>query len=161
TGRFDILFANAGFYEHGSFGEITEEHFDNTFATNVRGVLFTVQKALPLLRPGASGILTASIASITGFPSFPAYDATPAAARSLARSGIVDLNVRAIRVTVLRPGHIDPPGLSKLFAEQQKAHVAGTVPLGRLGPAEDMGNVAVFLPSDDSSYVNGIELFAD
>jgi NAD(P)-dependent dehydrogenase (short-subunit alcohol dehydrogenase family) len=161
VGRIDVLFANAGFYENGSFGEITEEHFDKTFDTNVRGVLFAVQKALPLLRPGASVILTGSIASIKGFPSLGVYDATKAAVRSFARSWIVDLKGRDIRVNVLSPGTIDTPGLSKLLDEQQKQHVVGTVPLGRLGTADDMGKVAVFLASDDSSYVNGIELFAD
>jgi NAD(P)-dependent dehydrogenase (short-subunit alcohol dehydrogenase family) len=157
AGRIDVLFANAGFYEHGSFGEITAEHFDKTFNTNVRGVLFTVQKALPLLRPGASVILTGSIASIKGIPSMGVYDAT----RSFARSWIVDLKGRDIRVNVLSPGHIVTPGLSKLLDEQQQNHVASTVPLGRLGTAYDMGKVAVFLASAGSSYVNGVELFAD
>jgi NAD(P)-dependent dehydrogenase (short-subunit alcohol dehydrogenase family) len=161
AGRIDVLFANAGFYEHGSFGEITAEHFDKTFNTNVRGVLFTVQKALPLLRPGASVILTGSIASIKGIPSMGVYDATKAAVRSFARSWIVDLKGRDIRVNVLSPGHIVTPGLSKLLDEQQQNHVASTVPLGRLGTAYDMGKVAVFLASAGSSYVNGIELFAD
>ncbi len=161
AGRIDVLFANAGFYERGSFGEVTEEHFDKTFDTNVRGVLFTVQKALPLLRPGASVILTGSIASIKGIPSMGVYDATKAAVRSFARSWIVDLKGRDIRVNVLSPGHIDTPGLSRLLDDQQKGQVAGTVPLGRIGTADDMGKVAVFLASDDSSYVSGIELFAD
>jgi NAD(P)-dependent dehydrogenase (short-subunit alcohol dehydrogenase family) len=161
TGRIDVLFANAGFYEHGSFGEVTEEHFDKTFNTNVRGVLFTIQKALPLLGRGASVILTGSIASIKGIPSMGVYDATKAAVRSFARSWIVDLKGRDIRVNVLSPGHIETPGLSKLLDQHQKDQVAGTVPLGRLGTADDMGKVALFLASDDSSYVNGIELFAD
>jgi NAD(P)-dependent dehydrogenase (short-subunit alcohol dehydrogenase family) len=161
AGRIDVLFANAGFYEHGSFGEITAEHFDKTFNTNVRGVLFTVQKALPLLRPGASVILTGSIASIKGIPSMGVYDATKAAVRSFARSWIVDLKGRDIRVNVLSPGHIVTPGLSKLLDEQQQNHVASTVKLGRLGTAYDMGKVAVLLASAGSSYVNGIELFAD
>jgi NAD(P)-dependent dehydrogenase (short-subunit alcohol dehydrogenase family) len=161
AGSIDVLFANAGFYEHSSFGEVTEEHFDRTFNTNVRGVLFTVQKALPLLRSGASVILTGSIASIKGFPSFGVYDATKAAVRSFARSWIVDLKGRDIRVNVLSPGHIVTPGLSKVIDEQQYGQIAGTVPLGRLGTPDDMGKVALFLASDDSSYVNGIELFAD
>jgi NAD(P)-dependent dehydrogenase (short-subunit alcohol dehydrogenase family) len=161
AGRIDVLFANAGFYEFGTFGEITEAHFDNTFNTNVRGVLFTVQKALPLLSDGASVILNGSIASIKGFGSFGVYNATKAAVRSFARSWIVDLKGRNIRVNVLSPGHIDTPGLSGLYDEAQKAGAAGNVPLGRLGTPDDMGKVAVFLASDDSSYVNGVELFAD
>jgi NAD(P)-dependent dehydrogenase (short-subunit alcohol dehydrogenase family) len=161
AGRIDVLFANAGFYELGSFGEITAEHFDKTFNTNVRGVLFAVQKALPLLSDEASVILTGSIASIKGFESFGVYNATKAAVRSFARSWIVDLKGRDIRINVLSPGHIDTPGLSKLYNDEQRAGAAGTVPLGRLGTSDDMGKVAVFLASDDSSYVNGIELFAD
>jgi NAD(P)-dependent dehydrogenase (short-subunit alcohol dehydrogenase family) len=161
AGRLDVLLANAGFYELGTFGEITEEHFDNTFDTNVRGVLFTVQKALPLLSRGASVILTGSIASIKGFESFSVYNASKAAVRSFARSWIVDLKGRGIRINVLSPGHIDTPGLGTLFTEEQATHAAGTVPLGRLGTSDEMGRVAVFLASDDSSYVNGTELFAD
>jgi NAD(P)-dependent dehydrogenase (short-subunit alcohol dehydrogenase family) len=161
AGRIDVLFANAGFYEFGTFGEITEEHFDKTFNTNVRGVLFAVQKALPLLSAGASVILTGSIASIRGFASFGVYNATKAAVRSFARSWIVDLKGRDIRINVLSPGHIDTPGLSGLYSDDQKAGAAATVPLGRLGTSEDMAKVAVFLASEDSGYVNGIELFAD
>ncbi len=159
--RIDVLFVNAGFYELGTFGEITEEHFDKTFNTNVRGLLFTVQKALPLLSRGASVILTGSIASIKGFESFSVYNASKAAVRSFARSWIVDLKGRDIRINVLSPGHIDTPGLSRLYDDKQRAGAASTVPLGRLGTAEDMGKVAAFLASDDSGYVNGIELFAD
>src|SRR5713226_4897715 len=161
AGRIDVLFVNAGFYEFGTFGEITEEHFDKTFNTNVRGLLFAVQKALPLLSRGASVILTGSIASIKGFPSLSVYDASKAAVRSFARSWIVDLKGRDIRVNVLSPGHIDTPGLSALMTDEQKASALANVPLGRLGTPDDMGRVAVFLASDDSSYVNGIELFAD
>jgi len=161
AGRIDVLFANAGFYELGTFGEITEEHFDKTFDTNVRGVLFTVQKALQLLSRGASVILTGSIASLKGFESFGVYNASKAAVRSFARSWIVDLKGRDIRVNVLSPGHIATPGLGRLFSEEDATHAATTVPLGRLGTSDEMGKVAVFLASDDSSYVNGIELFAD
>jgi NAD(P)-dependent dehydrogenase (short-subunit alcohol dehydrogenase family) len=161
AGHIDVLFVNAGFYEFGTFGEITEEHFDKTFNTNVRGVLFTVQKALPLLAEGASVILTGSVASIKGFESFGVYNATKAAIRSFARTWIVDLKGRNIRINVLSPGHIDTPGLSGLYDEAQKAGAVSNVPLGRLGTADDMGKVAVFLASDDSSYVNGVELFAD
>lgn len=161
AGRIDVLFVNAGFYEVGRFGEVTEEHFDNTFNTNVRGLFFSVQKALPLLSQGSSVILVGSIASIKGFEAFSVYDATKAAVRSFARSWIVDLKGRGVRVNVLSPGHIDTPGLSVLMTDAQKAGVLANVPLGRLGTADDMGKVAVFLASDESAYVNGIELFAD
>ncbi len=161
AGRIDVLFVNAGFYEVGKLGEITEEHFDKTFNTNVRGLLFAVQKALPLLSRGSSVILVGSIASIKGFEAFSAYDATKAAVRSFARSWIIDLKGRGIRVNVLSPGHIDTPGLSVLMTDEQKASVLANVPLGRLGTPDDMGRAAVFLASDDSSYVNGVELFAD
>jgi NAD(P)-dependent dehydrogenase (short-subunit alcohol dehydrogenase family) len=161
AGRIDVLFVNAGFYEFGKFGEISEEHFDKTFNTNVRGLLFTVQKALPLLSQGSSVILVGSIASIKGFGAFSVYNATKAAVRSFARTWIMDLKGRGIRVNVLSPGHIDTPGLSVLMTNEQKAGVLANVPLGRLGTPDDMGSTAVFLASDDSSYVNGIELFAD
>jgi NAD(P)-dependent dehydrogenase (short-subunit alcohol dehydrogenase family) len=161
AGRIDVLFVNAGFYEFGTFGEITEQHFDRTFDTNVRGVLFAVQKALPLLAAGSSVILTGSIASIKGFESMSVYSASKAAVRSFARSWIVDLKGRNIRINVLSPGHIDTPGLSDLMSDEQKAGVVGNIPLGRLGTPDDMGKVAVFVASDDSSYVNGVELFAD
>src|SRR5437879_11900274 len=161
AGRIDVLAVNAGVYEFGTFGEITSEHFDKTFNINVRGLLFAVQKALPLLTKGSSVILTGSIASIKGFPSFSVYNASKAAVRSFARSWIVDLKGRDIRINVLSPGHIDTPGLSRLYDDKQRAGAASTVPLGRLGTAEDMGKVAAFLASDDSGYVKGIELFAD
>jgi NAD(P)-dependent dehydrogenase (short-subunit alcohol dehydrogenase family) len=154
-------FVNAGFYELGKFGEITEEHFDKTFNTNVRGLLFTVQKALPLLSHGSSVILNGSIASIKGFEAFSVYNASKAAVRSFARSWINDLKGRGIRVNVLSPGHIETPGLSVLMNDEQKAGAVANVPLGRIGTPDDMGKVAVFLASDDSGYVNGVELFAD
>jgi NAD(P)-dependent dehydrogenase (short-subunit alcohol dehydrogenase family) len=161
AGRIDILFVSAGFYELGRLGEISEEHFDKTFNTNVRGLLFAVQKALPLLSRGSSVILVGSLASIKGFEAFSVYDASKAAVRSFARSWIIDLRDRGIRVNVLSPGHIDTPGLSALMTDEQKARVVTNVPLGRLGTPDDMAKAAVFLASDDSSYVNGIELFAD
>jgi NAD(P)-dependent dehydrogenase (short-subunit alcohol dehydrogenase family) len=161
AGRIDVLFANAGFYEFGKFGEITEEHFDNTFNTNVRGLLFLVQKALPLLRSGSSVILNGSIASLKGIPSFSVYDATKAAVRSFARGWIVDLKGRGIRINVLSPGHTDTPGLATLLSDEQKQGIVTTIPLERLGTADDLARAAVFLASDDSAYVNGVELFVD
>ena len=161
AGHIDILFASVGFYELGRLGEISEQHFDKTFNTNVKGLLFAVQKALPLLSRGSSVILVGSIASIKGFEAFSVYDASKAAVRSFARSWIIDLKDRGIRVNVLSPGHIDTPGLSALMTDEQKARVVANVPLGRLGTPDDMAKAAVFLASDDSSYVNGIELFAD
>jgi NAD(P)-dependent dehydrogenase (short-subunit alcohol dehydrogenase family) len=161
VGRIDVLVVNAGFYELGTFGEISEEHFDKTFNTNVRGVLFAAQKALPLLVKGSSVIFIGSIASIKGFPSFPCMTPPRPQCASFARSWILDLKGRDIRLNVLSPGHIDTPGLSELMSEEQKAEAVSHVPLGRLGTPDDMARVAVFLASDDSAYVNGIELFAD
>ena len=161
AGRIDVLAVNAGYYEFGSFGEITEAHFDKTFNTNVRGLLFAVQKALPLLAEGASVILTGSIASIKGFPSLSVYNASKAAVRSFARSWIADLKGRNIRINVLSPGTVETPGLSNLMTAEQKAEAVTVVPLGRLGTPDDLGKAAVFLSSDDSAYVTGIELFVD
>jgi NAD(P)-dependent dehydrogenase (short-subunit alcohol dehydrogenase family) len=161
AGRIDILFANVGIYEFGTFGEITEDHFDKAFNTNVRGLLFTVQKALPLLSKGSSVILTGSIASIKGSPAFSVYNATKAAIRSFARSWIVDLKGRDIRVNVLSPGHTQTPGLSVLLDETVRDGMNANVPLGRMGTPDDVAKAAVFLASDDSSYINGIELFVD
>jgi NAD(P)-dependent dehydrogenase (short-subunit alcohol dehydrogenase family) len=161
TGHIDVLAVNAGYYEFGRFGEITVEHFDKTFDTNVRGLLFTAQKALPLLADGASVILTGSIASIKGFPSFSVYNASKAAVRSFARSWIADLKGRGIRINVLSPGHVETPGLSGLMSAEQKAEAVALVPLGRIGTPGDLGKAAVFLASDDSAYVTGIELFID
>jgi NAD(P)-dependent dehydrogenase (short-subunit alcohol dehydrogenase family) len=157
----DVLAVNAGVYEFGTLGDITEEHFDKTFNTNVRGLLFTVQKALPLLAAGASVILTGSIASIKGFPSFSVYNASKAAVRSFARSWVADLKGRGIRINVLSPGHIETPGLSNLITDEQKAEAVALVPLGRIGTPDDLGKAAMFLASDDSTYVTGIELFVD
>ena len=161
AGRIDVLFVNAGFYEFGTFGEITEEHFDKTFNTNVRGLLFAVQKALPLLSKGASVILTGSIASSIGIPSFSVYNATKAAVRSFARSWILDLRGRGIRVNVLSPGHISTPGLDVLLDEKERAGLVAKIPLDRIGTPDDIARAAVFLASDDSAYVTGIELMVD
>jgi NAD(P)-dependent dehydrogenase (short-subunit alcohol dehydrogenase family) len=148
----------AGF---GTFGEITEEHFDKTFNTNVRGLLFAVQKALPLLGKGSSVILTGSMVSIKGFASCTVYNASKAAVRSFARTWIVDLKGRDIRINVLSPGYTETPGLSQFLTDEQKASVVATVPLGRIGMPDDLAKAAVFLASDDSAYITGIELFVD
>ena len=142
-------------------GEITEEHFDKTFNTNVRGLLFTVQKALPFLRKGASVILTGSIATMKGFPSLSVYGASKAAVRSFARTWIVELKGRDIRINVLSPGTTATPGLSHFMTDEQKAEAVASVPLGRIGTPDDLGKAAVFLASDDSAYITGIELFVD
>jgi len=164
-GRVDIVFANAGGGEFSPLGEISEEHFDKTFAANVKGVLFTVQKALPLMGEGGSIILTGSTTSITGTPAFSVYSATKAAIRNFVRSWILDLRGRKIRVNVLSPGTTKTPGLRGLAPAGQEQSLldgfARDIPLGRVGDAEEIANVAVFLASDDSSYVNGIELFVD
>jgi NAD(P)-dependent dehydrogenase (short-subunit alcohol dehydrogenase family) len=165
-GRLDIVFANAGRGEFLSMGKITEEHFDETFALNVKGTLFTVQKALPLLSIGASIILNASIAGSKGFAAFSVYAATKAAIRSFARSWSVDLRDRQIRVNAVSPGTIPTPGYDRLgvtdrqmtdFLDAQRA----AIPLGRVGTPEEVARTVLFLASSDSSYVNGIELFVD
>jgi NAD(P)-dependent dehydrogenase (short-subunit alcohol dehydrogenase family) len=161
AGRIDVLAVNAGVYEFGKLGEITEEQFDRTFNTDVRGLLFTVQKALPLLSKGSSVILTGSMVSIKGFAACSVYNASKAAVRSFARTWIVDLKGREIRVNVLSPGYTDTPGLSHFVTDDEKASMVASVPLGRLAVADDLGKAAVFLASDDSAYVTGIELFVD
>jgi NAD(P)-dependent dehydrogenase (short-subunit alcohol dehydrogenase family) len=166
TGHLDILFANAGGGTFAPLGSITEKHFDDTFNVNVKGVLFTVQKALPIFKDGGSIILNASTVSVKGFPAFSVYSATKAALRSFARTWTVDLKERKIRVNALSPGPIDTPGLrgSSQNEEQEKELIAtmsaGTV-LNRLGTPDEIAKAAVFLASDDSSYVTGIELFVD
>lgn len=161
AGHIDVLAANAGVYEFGKFGEITEEHFDKTFNTNVRGLLFSVQKALPLLSRGSSVILTGSMVSIKGFADCSVYNASKAAIRSFARTWVVDLKGRDIRINVLSPGYTDTPGLAPFMTDQVKAEAAASVPLGRLAMPDDLGKAAVFLASDDSAYITGIELFVD
>ena len=166
VGPIDILFANAGGGEFVALPEITEEHFDRTFATNVRGTLFTVQKALPLLRDGASVILTGSSVGSTGAPAFSVYSASKAAIRNFARSWSQELAPRRIRVNVLAPGPTLTPGWHGLTEteEQHRAFVAASeaaVPLGRIGDPDEIAAAALFLASDDSSFVTGSELFAD
>jgi NAD(P)-dependent dehydrogenase (short-subunit alcohol dehydrogenase family) len=165
-GKIDILFANAGAGEYGRLGEISEEHFDKTFNINVKGLLFTVQKALPLFQDGGSIILNASIASIKGMEAFGVYSASKAAVRSFARTWTVDLKSRKIRVNTLSPGPIDTPILKGLAPTEEdlgqlKANLAAAVPLGRMGSPDEIAKAALFLASDDSSYVTGIELFVD
>jgi len=165
-GRVDVLFANAGGGTFAPLGAITEEQFDKEFGINVKGLLFTVQKALPLFTDGGSIILNASIVSIKGMPAFSVYSATKAAVRSFARTWTVDLKERKIRVNALSPGPIDTPGVDGLVdspeeARQFKAAMASQVPLGRVGEPDEIAKAAVFLASDDSSYVTGVELFVD
>ena len=159
-GKIDILFASAGFGEFAQIGGITEEHFDKTFALNVRGTLFTVQKALPLFTDGGSIILNGSIAGVKGFPNFSVYSASKAAVRSFARTWLVDLKERKIRVNVLSPGTIDTPGLDPLGADA-KAAFASLIPRGEIGQPDEIATAALFLASDESSFVNGAELFVD
>jgi len=165
AGRLDIVFANAGGGDMMPLGAITEEHFDRIFGTNVRGVLFTVQKALPLLAEGGSIILSSSTVSVQGTASFSVYSASKAAVRNFARSWALDLKERGIRVNVVSPGPIRTPGLGGLVSDEQRQglfdHLASQVPLGRLGEANEIGKAVVFLASDAASYVNGIELFVD
>jgi NAD(P)-dependent dehydrogenase (short-subunit alcohol dehydrogenase family) len=166
-GRVDILFANAGLGEFMPLGQITEAHFDKTFGINVKGTLFTVQKALPLMSDGAAIVINGSMASIRGTSAFSVYAASKAALRSFARSWSVDLKDRRIRVNVVSPGVIITPGyknelgMSDEQIEQTKAQTAATAPLGRVGTPDEIAKVVVFLGSDDSSYITGIELFVD
>ena len=159
-GRLDIVFANAGGGELAPLGSITEEHFDKTFNVNVRGTLFTVQKALPLLNDGGSIILTGSIAGVKGIPAFGVYSATKAAIRSFVRSWTSDLKDRHIRANVISPGTIDTPILAPL-PKETIAQILSTAPMGRMGEPDEIAKAAVFLASDDSSYITGIELFVD
>lgn len=165
-GHLDIIFANAGGGQIAPLGAITEEHFDKAFNVNVKGLLFTVQKALPLLPEGASIILNASITSIKGTPAFSVYSATKAAVRSFARNWILDLRERKIRVNAISPGVVPTPGYDGLGLNDQQLQEfvdsqASTIPLGRVGTPDEIAKAVVFLASDDSSFVNGIELFVD
>ena len=165
-GVLDVVFANAGVGDLLPLGQITEEHFDKLFSINVKGVVFTVQKALPLLKEGASIILNASIVSVKGTPAFSIYSATKAAVRNLARSWSLDLKGRGIRVNVISPGVVPTPGYDTLglnpdqvqgFIDSQTA----VIPLGRVGTPDEIAKAVVFLASDDSSFVQAIELFVD
>ena len=165
SGRLDILFANAGGGDMLPLGAITEEHFDRIFGTNVRGVLFTVQKALPLLSAGSSIILTASTVSVKGTANFSVYSASKAAVRNFARSWALDLQGRGIRVNVVSPGPVKTPGLGGLVPEEQRQGLydglAAQVPLGRIGEPAEVGKAVAFLASDTASFINAVELFVD
>jgi len=165
-GRLDIVFANAGVAKFAPFGTITEEFYHSIFDINVKGLLFTVQKALPLLPDGASIILNASIVASKGLPTNSVYAATKAAVRSFARTWTTDLKERRIRVNAVSPGSTDTPGLSQLLAstdsgQQRLKMISNTVPLGRLGTPDEIAKAVVFLASDDASYITGTELFVD
>lgn len=167
AGRIDVLFANAGGGGMLPLGQITQEHIDGIFGRNVTSVIFTVQKALPLLASGASVILTGSSASIEGAAAFSVYSASKAAVRNLARSWVLDLKEAGIRVNVVSPGPVRTPFLLD-FAGDDPAQQQGMldylgtrIPLGRVGEPEEIAKVALFLASDDSSFVNGAEIFAD
>ena len=166
AGHLDVLFANAGGGDMLLLGAITEEHYEQIFSRNVKGVLFTVQKALPLLVDGASVILAGSTTSVKGTAAFSVYSASKAAVRNFARSWILDLKDRGIRVNTLSPGPIHTPGLVDLAPNKEAqdgllAYLASQVPMGRLGQPAEIGKAAVFLASSDSSFVNGAELFVD
>ncbi|QZN94384.1 SDR family NAD(P)-dependent oxidoreductase [Symbiopectobacterium purcellii] len=165
SGKLDVLFANAGGGDMMPLGAITEEHFDRIFGTNVRGVLFTVQKALPLLTKGAAIILTGSTAAAKGTASFSVYSASKAAVRNLARSWALDLKDRGIRVNVVSPGPIRTPGLGGLVPEAQRQGLFDTlaagVPQGRLGEPEEIGKTVAFLASNDASFINASEIYVD
>jgi NAD(P)-dependent dehydrogenase (short-subunit alcohol dehydrogenase family) len=166
-GRLDVLVANAGGGSLLPLGQITEAHFDDTFSRNVKGTLFTVQAALPLLSEGSSIILTGSTAASSGTEAFSVYAASKAAVRAFARNWILDLKGRGIRINTLSPGPIKTPGLVELVgtdpAQQQGFldHLASLIPMGRVGDPDEIAKAAVFLASDDASFVNGIELFVD
>jgi len=165
-GRLDVLFANAGIAKYATLGEITEELYDAIFDINVKGLLFTVQKALTLMPDGSSIILNASIVASKGLSSNSVYSATKAAIRSFARTWTTDLKSRRIRVNAISPGTIDTPGLNNLLAsgeagEQRKKMISTAIPLGRLGKPDEIAAAVVFLASDDASYITGTELFID
>jgi NAD(P)-dependent dehydrogenase (short-subunit alcohol dehydrogenase family) len=165
-GRLDILFANAGIARYAALGNIPEELYDSIFNVNVKGVLFTVQKALPMMPEGASIILNASVVGSKGLSSNSVYSATKASIRSFARTWTTDLKHRGIRVNAISPGTIDTPGLNNLLAsgeagEQRRKMVASAIPLGRFGRPDEVAQAVVFLASDESSYITGAEIFVD
>ena len=160
-GKIDVLFASAGKGEALPLGEITEQHFDSAFNLNVRGTLFTVQKALPLFNDGGSIIMTGSNASAKGFPGFSVYAASKLALRSFARTWLNELKGRNIRVNLLVPGAIATPMQEEVLTKEAKEMFESLIPRGKMGQSEEVATVALFLASDDSSFVNGAELFVD
>src|SRR5579863_9076450 len=160
-GKIDILYASAGTGEAVKLGEITEQHFDAAFGLNTRGTLFTVQKALPLFNDGGSILMTGSNASVKGFPGFSVYAASKAALRSFARTWLNELKDRNIRVNLLVPGQVATSILEQVFDEETKRQFESLIPRGKMGRPEEIATVALFLASNDSSYVNGAELFVD
>jgi NAD(P)-dependent dehydrogenase (short-subunit alcohol dehydrogenase family) len=165
-GKLNIVFANAGIAKYAPVGAITEELYDSIFNINVKGLLFTVQKALPLMPDGAAIVLNASIVASKGLSANSIYSATKAAVRSFARTWTTDLKARRIRVNAVSPGTIDTPGLNDLLASSEAGQerikmISNAVPLGRFGTPDEIAKAVVFLASDDSSYVTGIELFVD
>jgi NAD(P)-dependent dehydrogenase (short-subunit alcohol dehydrogenase family) len=159
-GRIDVVFANAGVAEFAPMGEITEEHFDRLFNINVKGTLFTVQKALPLLNDGGSIILNGSVASVKGTPAFGVYGATKAALRSFVRTWTSDLKDRRIRSNVVSPGPTDTPAVDGQPVDAI-ARIVSTIPMGRMGEPDEIARAALFLASDNASFITGIELFVD
>ena len=158
--RIDIIFANAGLGEFAPLGSVSEEHFDKLFNINVKGALFTVQKDLPILNDGGSIILTGSVASVKGTPAFGVYAASKAAIRSFVRTWTTDLKDRHIRSNVVSPGPIRTPLTGRQSADTI-ARIVSTVPMGRMGESDEVAKAALYLASDDSSFVTGIELFVD
>lgn len=160
-GAIDVLWASAGMGKQGRLGEITEEEFDATFSLNARGTLFTVQKALPLFNDGGSIFMTGSNASLKGYPEWSVYAASKAVLPVYARVWVSELKDRNIRVNVLTPGQVATPIQEELFDEAMKAQFESLIPRGKMGRPEEIASVALFLASDDSSYVNGQELVVD
>jgi NAD(P)-dependent dehydrogenase (short-subunit alcohol dehydrogenase family) len=160
-GSIDVLWASAGMGEQGALGEITEHQFDRAFSLNARGTLFTVQKALPLFNDGGSIFMTGSNASLRGYPGWSVYAGSKAVQQAWARAWLAELKDRKIRVNVLTPGQVATPVLEEVMDEEMKAAFESMIPRGKMGRPEEIASVALFLASDDSSYVNGMELVAD
>ena len=160
-GHIDVLFANAGVGEVCKLGEITEKHFDAAFNLNTRGTLFTVQKALPLMKDGGSIIMTSSNAGLKGYPGWGVYAASKAALHVFARTWVNELKDRKIRVNVLCPGQVDTPMMDRVLDAKAKVQFGAAIPRGKMGSPAELATVALFLASDDSIYVNGVELVAD
>jgi NAD(P)-dependent dehydrogenase (short-subunit alcohol dehydrogenase family) len=160
-GRIDVLFASAGIGEVSKLGDITEKHFDTAFGLNTRGTLFTVQKALPLITDGGSIIMTSSNAGLKGFPGWGVYAASKATLHVFARTWVNELKERKIRVNVLCPGQVDTPMMDKVLSAEAKIQFGTLIPRGKMATPDEIATVALFLASDDSIYVNGVELVAD